>query len=247
MATGQHPQAAVVHRRVFQREPERHHRLRRGDEEAGVLVPTHLAADVGLFEDHLALPHLGLQQAQFTAQFSQGGAVRERIEDRIAVVQRVPDLVDAAVLRHQEAAFGVQGFFFEKAMHGFGAGEECGGGDVAAFAGGKTAGVCAGREGVDDLAGAPAGRGHLFGRLEARQHQTTVALPGVEVVAAQHVLHSGIDMRGPDCANSWFSPGCGGWRGIIRCYLHRFPSSRSCPCPLPAFPVPFTTRLLPPF
>jgi hypothetical protein len=45
------PQAAVVHRRVFQREPEGGDADRGGVEEGGVLVPAYFAADAGLLED----------------------------------------------------------------------------------------------------------------------------------------------------------------------------------------------------
>lgn len=45
------PQAAVVHGRVFEREPEGGHGDRVAVEEGGILVPAHLAADARLLED----------------------------------------------------------------------------------------------------------------------------------------------------------------------------------------------------
>lgn len=45
------PQAAVVERRIFEREPEGGHADRGRVEEGGVLVPAHFAADAGLLED----------------------------------------------------------------------------------------------------------------------------------------------------------------------------------------------------
>jgi len=50
VAAGFRPQAAVVDRRVFQREPEGGDADRRAVEEGGVLVPAHFAADARLFE-----------------------------------------------------------------------------------------------------------------------------------------------------------------------------------------------------
>jgi hypothetical protein len=92
-------------------------RDRFGDEETGVLVPAHLAADVRLLEDQHALPDLRRRQAQVGVPIGQGRAVREGIEHRVAVVQRMADLVDGAFLGHAQAALVVQRFFLEEAVH----------------------------------------------------------------------------------------------------------------------------------
>ena len=75
LPAGIDPQTAVIQSRVFQRKPKRGHGLRCRLEECSVLVPAHFTTNARLFEDDLALPYLGLEQAQISSQFGQRSAV----------------------------------------------------------------------------------------------------------------------------------------------------------------------------
>jgi hypothetical protein len=90
---GEGPHAAVVHRRVLEREPEAGHRRRLGVEEGAVLVAAHLAADVRRLEDVHRLDQPWIDEAEILGERRERGRARERGEGRVEVVQGVADLV----------------------------------------------------------------------------------------------------------------------------------------------------------
>jgi hypothetical protein len=192
VTAGLHPQAAVRQRGVFQREPEGRHGLRFGDEEAGVLVPAHLAADARLLEDHLRLPDLRLLQPQVGGQRGQSRAVRERVEHRVQVVQRMADLVDRQRLRLAQPALHVEGLFLEEALHGFGAGDQGGVRQPLGLRRREHRGLRTGLERVDPLACAPDQCGTFSRRLEGGQHQEAVAFVSCLLFGGEHGAACGV-------------------------------------------------------
>mmetsp|Transcript_18066 Transcript_18066/g.43126 ORF Transcript_18066/g.43126 Transcript_18066/m.43126 type:complete len:275 (+) Transcript_18066:542-1366(+) len=171
VAAGLGPQAAVVQRGVFQREPEGGDRDRVAVEEAGVLVPAHLAADARLLEDEHALPDLRPAQAHAGRHLAQRLALGEGAEDWVEVVHRVADLVDRQFLGHAQPALLIEGLLLEKATHLVAAVEEVVVDMALLFFGREDRALLAGVESVDDLQRAFTQRGDLGGGLEAGEHK----------------------------------------------------------------------------
>ncbi|MEI2756014.1 MAG: hypothetical protein V9F46_06100 [Chitinophagaceae bacterium] len=126
VAAGFNPQASVVQIGILEREPERGHRLRRGVEEGGVLVPADLAADTGLLEDVHRLPDQGLGQPSVPRHLRQRFPARELVEHRVEVMHRVADLVDRQRLVLPQFPVRVEGLFLEEAAHLVGRAHEVG-------------------------------------------------------------------------------------------------------------------------
>ena len=93
------PHAAILDCRVLEREPEAGAALGLGVQEGAVLVADHLGTDPRLLEDVHGLEEQGLDVADVRRDLGQGRAAGELIEDRVEVVERVPDLVDRQLLR----------------------------------------------------------------------------------------------------------------------------------------------------
>ena len=187
VAAGLQPQAAVVQRGIFQREPEGGHAEQAVVHKAGVLVPLHLTTDAGLLEDQHRLPQHGLLQAQVMGQFGQLGPARELVEHRVQVVQRMADLVDRQGLGLAQPAPRVESLFFEEALNAFGRGQK---GRI-----GAAPGLVLGREHAAVGAGIEVGHdllatGHqgldLLVRLEPRQQQEALLSELVLLMAAEH-------------------------------------------------------------
>ena len=100
VAAGLGPQAAVVERRVLEREPQPDHRVGLGPEEGGSWWQVHLAADAGLLEDVHRLEQRRVGEAEVVDDLGERRRCGEkRVEHRVEVVLRVADLVDRPLLR----------------------------------------------------------------------------------------------------------------------------------------------------
>src|SRR5215510_2183216 len=108
------PHTAVLLRGVFEREPETRDARRLGVKERRVLMTGDLAADVRLFEDVHRLQEQRLGESQTGADRRQPGLPRKGVEDRVEIVQRVPDFVDRALLGVSQAAVGGESLLFKK-------------------------------------------------------------------------------------------------------------------------------------
>jgi hypothetical protein len=175
---GRDPQAAVVARRVFERPPEADNGRRIADQKARVLMPHHLAADARLLEDQHRLHQPRLREAEVGRDRGQPRVAREAAEHRLAIVQRVADLVDGARLVHAQRALRIERLLFEEATHRARGFDERTLAQLRAVARRKHRGVAVvGLERGDDLVRAPRQRRDLCARREAGQHEHAVALP----------------------------------------------------------------------
>ncbi len=177
MAAALHPQTAVVPVGVLEREPERRHRDRLAEEVGRVLVPAHFAADVRLLEDVHRLVQQRLLDAELDGELVQLRVVRERLEDRIEIVHRVPDLVDRELLRLPQHAALVERLLFEEAADRLARAQEVLLGLRLRFVLGRENRARLGWiERLDDLAGARAQRGDRARRFEPGDDDEAVGL-----------------------------------------------------------------------
>src|SRR5215813_11724059 len=108
------PHTTVLLRGVVEREPEPRNAWRFGVKERRVLVACDLAADIRLFEDVHRLQEQRLGVTQIAADRRQRGLPRKGVEDRVEIVQRVPDFIDRALLGVSQADVGSESLFFKK-------------------------------------------------------------------------------------------------------------------------------------
>jgi hypothetical protein len=94
MAAGLRHEAAVLDRRVLEREPEADAAHGLGMEKAAVLVADHLAADPGLLEDVHGLDQQRLDDPETGGQGREPGSSGEGVEHRIEIVKSMAHLVD---------------------------------------------------------------------------------------------------------------------------------------------------------
>jgi hypothetical protein len=136
--------------RVLDREPETGdgHRVR--VEERRVLVTADLAADVGLLEDVHALQRDGVRRGRCRRNAREVGRVAERLERRVEIVHRVPDLVDAELLRLAQGAVVRERLLLEEAPDATAARQEVVVADPLLFARGEHRAPLVRLELVDD-------------------------------------------------------------------------------------------------
>ena len=80
-------------------------------------MPAHLAADSRLLEDVHGLIHERPRDAELERERVQPRTVGEPFEDRVEIVQRVPDLVDRELLRSAKCARPVECLLLEEAAN----------------------------------------------------------------------------------------------------------------------------------
>ena len=178
MPAGQGPQAAILRRRILEREPQADDAERLGVEEGRVGVAGHLAADAGLLEDVHRLQQQRPADADAVDQPGQRRRAREGGEDRVEIVQRMADLVDRQRLGLAHPARIVEGLLLEEE-----ADLVAGAGEVVirrmAMAGGREDRRDAGEVGrVDQAVGALDQPLAAVGRDEFLEQQVAVALIG---------------------------------------------------------------------
>ena len=110
-------QAAVFFRRIVECKPETDNTLRLCIKISAILMPDHLAANTGRFENEHGLQHTGIFQAHFPRDCGQAGAVGEGVKYRIQIMHGMTDLVDGLDLVDEQVAILVNCFFFQKTAH----------------------------------------------------------------------------------------------------------------------------------
>ena len=101
---GPRPQAAVVERRVLERQPQPEARVRVGAQEARVLMGRHLAADPRLLEDVHRLDEVRPLPAELVHERAHLARLRVLSKGGLVHVQGVADLVQRLGLRNEQVA-----------------------------------------------------------------------------------------------------------------------------------------------
>src|SRR5215475_2167521 len=114
VAARNRPHTTVLLRGVFDRQPEACDTRRLGVKERRVLMAGDIAADIRLFEDVHRLQEDRLGVTQIGADRRQLRLSRKGVEDRVEVVQRVPDFIDRPLLVVSQAAIGSESVLFKK-------------------------------------------------------------------------------------------------------------------------------------
>src|SRR2546428_4881842 len=108
------PNTAVLFRGVFDREPETRDAWRLCVKERRVLMASDLAADIRLFEDVHRLQEQRLDVTQTGADPRHFRLPRKGVEDRVEIVQRMPDFIDRSLLGVSQAPVGSESALFKK-------------------------------------------------------------------------------------------------------------------------------------
>ena len=115
MPARQDPQTSIRNRRILECEPERRYRNGCGVEKTGILMPINGIADVRLFKDIHRLPNLRIEDTEIRRQPGKLCSVRERREDGVEIVHRMPDLINRERFVDAQVTGRIKCLAFEKA------------------------------------------------------------------------------------------------------------------------------------
>src|SRR5262245_20083651 len=169
------PHTTVLLSGVFEREPEPCDARRFSVKERRVLMAGDLAADVGLFEDVHRLQEQRPGVTEVGADRRQLRLPRKGFEDRVEIVQCVPDFIDRALLGVSQAAAGSESLLFKKEADLVSGVEEVIVAHAGLLASRKDRGAASRVEISDELFGAALQSLTLFTAGEVFDHEESVA------------------------------------------------------------------------